>query len=130
MALLSEVLTVTLSGVPFNSAQSYTGYIVSTTLSVAIIELMLIALLVILFKRRGPVLPYKLDRIMSVLMYLCNSSLPRDFGDLWLLDTEMRNRRILELRKKYKYGTIATLDAGIVYGVEYDSSVGQLQSAP
>lgn len=124
-AIFSEILTVTLSGVPFNSARSYTGYLVSTYMSAAIIVMMLIGLLLVMVRSDELILPHSLDSIFSVMLYLCNSDLIRDVGDMSLLDTRKRNRRILDMQRTYKYGRIADLDGGMAYGIEYDSYIQQ-----
>lgn len=120
VALLSEVLTVALAGVPFSSAQSYNGYLVSTYLSVSIIALMLVALGLAIFRRTDDLhLPYPLGSILSTMLYLCNSCMLEDFKNLSSLDTRTRNRRIVSWGKRYK---LADLDGGVTFGVDYDES--------
>ena len=122
MAILSEVLTVAISGVPFNSAQSYTAYLVSTYLSVTILVLMLIGLVWVLLRLDDLVLPYPLDRMLSVLLYLCNSEMIRDIVDLSSLDTMTRNRRLFSMRRTYRYGLIGNSRGRERYGIDYNAS--------
>lgn len=122
-ALLSEVLTVALAGVPFSSSQSYRGWLVSIYLSIVIIVLMLIALALAIFRRDSKLqLPYPLRSIVSTMLYLCNSSMLEDFKDLSSLDMKTRNRRIVGWGKRYKYDRLADLDGGVTFGVDYDES--------
>lgn len=121
MVILCEALTVALSGVPFSSAHYYTAYLVSTYLSVAIIGLMLSALILVLLRRDGLVLPYPLGTMLWVLLYLCNSSMLEGLEVLSSLDTKARNRIILETGRKLKYGRLTDLDGGLIYGIDYES---------
>jgi hypothetical protein len=119
MAVLSEVLTVAISGVPFNSSQSYTAHLVSSYLSVTILVLMLIGLVWVLLRQDDLVLPYHVDRILSVLLYLCNSEMIHHVGDLSSLDTKTRNRRILNMGRTYKFGVMEHLSGRRSYGIGY-----------
>jgi hypothetical protein len=123
-AVLSEVLTVALSGVPFHSSQSWTGYVVSTWLSVTILFSMMVALLLVLFRERcggRSVVPYHHGRILAPLLFLCHSEeILRDFSELGCLDTKMRNQKVEAMGRRYRYGRVADLDGGLGYGIEYD----------
>jgi len=121
IVILSDVLTVALAGIPFNSAQSYTGYVISTFLSFSIIMLIIIALLVVLFRGEVPILPYGVDSVLSVLLYLCHSEMLPAFRELNMLDIETRNKRILDMGRRYKYGRVADLDGGVSFGIDFDT---------
>lgn len=106
--LLSEVLTVTLSTIPFSSATLWKAYVVSTWISVAIIGVMLLTLLFLFFYKE-PKLPIKPTTLAAQLACLCDSSLPDLFANLGATSTQDRNKAIDSLG--YRYRLMATRDA-------------------
>jgi hypothetical protein len=101
VAVLSDVLTVTLATIPFNSANFYMTYVTSTWMSVGIIALMLFAL-ILLFFYHEPVLPIKPDTIAGHLVYLADSSLPDMFAGMAGDETKMMRRKIEGLGLRYR----------------------------
>ena len=99
-AFLAEVLTVSLSNVPFDNATTYTGYTVATWLSCSIIAFMIITLIAV-FLYRQPDLPLQPNTIGAVLSYLSGSNIPKEFSDMALLDGKTRNQRIVDKHLKY-----------------------------
>src|SRR4051812_31136570 len=72
VALLSEALVITLSGVPFNPGQIYLELLICSYASMAILALMIGAMgTVIWWKWRLPVLPRKPETVAAVMSYLC-----------------------------------------------------------
>jgi hypothetical protein len=123
LALLSEILTVTLSGVPFNSSESYIAYLVSTYLSVTILALMLLGLAAVLVLRNGLEVPYQMDNILSTLFYLCHSRMIQDLSDLSVLDTKTRNQRIMDMRRMFRYRKIENPEQScVVYSIDYENT--------
>lgn len=102
-ALLSEVLTITLSTVPFSNANFWSAYVASTWISVAIIVFMLLTLM-LLFAYREPKLPLKPVTVASSLAYLCDSALPDLFSELAIMDTAARDERIKGMGYQYWLG--------------------------
>ncbi|KAF2446412.1 hypothetical protein P171DRAFT_259437 [Karstenula rhodostoma CBS 690.94] len=103
IGLLSEVLCVTLSAIPFNPATLYTAYNVSTWVSVAILILMLLALLFVFFYQE-PVMPIKPDTVAGNLVYLCDGSLAEMLKDLGGHTTKERNEHIRRMGLRYEMG--------------------------
>lgn len=101
LAVLTEVLVVTLSGVPFSSAQSYTGFFVSTFLSTAIITLLLMTLPFV-FLWTMLTSPVQRDSIAARLSYLCGSTILASFTTLSTLDQKERDRSIESMGKLYE----------------------------
>lgn len=126
LALLSEALTVTLSGVPFSSSESYIGYLVSTYMSVSILVLMLLGLVAVLVRsssRNGVELPYQMGDMLSTLLCLCHSRMIHDFGDLSVLDTKTRNQRIVNMRRRFCYKKMEYSEQRcVVYSIDYDDA--------
>ncbi|ORX99149.1 hypothetical protein BCR34DRAFT_606716 [Clohesyomyces aquaticus] len=108
-ALLSEVLTITLSTIPFSSANAWGAYVISTWISVSIISIMIFTL-VLLFFRTEPNLPLKPNTIGAVLFYLCGSRLSTIFGNMGMLNTVERDRMIVEWNKRYTIERVQGLD--------------------
>ncbi|KAL5388975.1 hypothetical protein DPSP01_002680 [Paraphaeosphaeria sporulosa] len=103
IGLLSEVLCVTLSAIPFNPATLWTAYNVSTWISVAILVLMLLALISVYFYRE-PIMPVKPDTIAGNMVYLCDGSLADMFKDLGGHTTKERNEHISRMGLRYEMG--------------------------
>lgn len=99
-AILSQILTVTLSTIPFDNANSYNAYVTSTWVSVAIIAIMLFTLGIWFFYCE-PNLPLHPNTIAANLFYLCVSRLPDLFATLGSLDTKARDERIRGLNYRY-----------------------------
>ena len=70
IVVLSEALTVTLSGVPFNTAQPYTAHLVSTYLSIVIISVVLAVLIMVLLRQDDLVSPYPLRTMLFCVLPL------------------------------------------------------------
>lgn len=107
IGLLSEVLCITLSAIPFNPATLLSAYYVSTWISVAVLSLMLLALVFVFFYKE-PDLPVRPDTVVSNLVYLCDSSLPEMFRDLGGQNTQERNNRISDMGMTYYMGISPT----------------------
>lgn len=123
LALLSEILTVTLSGVPFNSSESYIAYLISTYISVTILALMLLGLVAVVVLRNGLEVPYQMDNILATLFYLCHSRMIQDFGNLSVLDTKTRNQRIMNMRRMYRYRKIENPEQKcVIYSIDYENA--------
>jgi hypothetical protein len=103
VALLSEVLCVTLSAIPFNPATLYTAFNVSTWISVASLTIMLGTLLFIFFYRE-PVMPIKPDTVAGNLVYICDGTLPKVLRGLSGQTTEEREQSINNMGLRYSMG--------------------------
>ncbi|PVH97481.1 hypothetical protein DM02DRAFT_674105 [Periconia macrospinosa] len=100
LAVLTEVLVVTLSGVPFSSARSHTDFVVSTSLSTAIIALLIVTLPYV-FVWSTLTSPMPRDSLADRLSYLCGSSMIAFFMTLSILDRKERDRSIEGIGKVY-----------------------------
>ena len=103
VALLSEVLCVTLSAIPFNPATLYSAFNASTWISVASLSIMLGALVFIFFYQE-PVMPIKPDTVAGNLVYVCDGTLPEVLKGLSGQTTTQREQSIQNLGLRYSMG--------------------------
>lgn len=84
-AILSEVLTITLSTIPFSSANLWSTYVTSHWISIGIIGIM-VCVLGLLFFYAESKLPLKPDTVAGQLFYLSGSGLPSFLKTLGMLE--------------------------------------------
>lgn len=121
--ILSEVLIITLSGIPFNKGQLYVAYRISFWLSVAIMAFMLLATLILYLRPRGPDLPRSPNTIAAILSYLCGSHLLESFADLATVDERTRHRRVEALARRYVLAKRPNVDQVVRWSIDYDTRV-------
>ncbi|KAI9774087.1 MAG: hypothetical protein M1840_005180 [Geoglossum simile] len=123
--LLSEVLIVSLSRIPFRGDSIYIAYVASSRLVTAIIPFMLVTLIWVGLRRRLTVdLPRRPDTIAAVLSYLCGSSMLQDFQGLSTVDGQTRDGVVVKMGKRYKLGKIVGVDGVERVGIdEHDLQV-------
>lgn len=122
MALLAEVLIVSLAGIPFSQGQLHRAFIVTSWLSFSIMVLMLISLLVIYLRPGRLDLPRQPDTIASLTSYLCHSSMLHDFADFARMDGKSRNEEVALMRRTYCLTKTKTEPDGAVrWQIDYDS---------
>lgn len=51
-----------------------------------------------------PRLPRKPDNMAAIMTYVCDSKMNEDFEGLEKVDVKERNKKIVGLRKRYRYG--------------------------
>ncbi|KAI9710402.1 MAG: hypothetical protein M1812_007438 [Candelaria pacifica] len=120
VAILSEILVIMLAGVPFQSAQTWMAFLVSSYLSMAILGIMIIALVAIFWWRAGIKMPRMPDTLAAVWTYVCASFFLDDFKGLEGLDEKERDKRIRQWGKKYEYGQKMGVDGVIRWAVDED----------
>jgi hypothetical protein len=99
-AFLAEVLTITLSNIPFKKSNTFTAFTVSTWLSCGILVVMEFTLMAITFHRQ-PRLPFKPEIPGSVLYFLADSSLPERFESMADWEGKLRNKRVRDMDLRY-----------------------------
>ena len=130
MAILSEILIITLSGVPYNAGVQKETLIVSILVSIGIMSLMLMVLIGTYVRRQGRRdvlvnLPRHPDTIASVLSYLCGGRLVDDFADLARLKGKKRNRIVQGWKRRYVLKKDLDRDGVRRLGVDYDGGGGE-----
>jgi Protein of unknown function (DUF3433) len=123
--LLSEVLIVSLSRIPFKGDSIYIAYVASSRLITAIIPFMLVTLMWVALRRRQTAdLPRRPDTIAAVLSYLCGSSMLQDFQGLSTVDGRTRDGVVVKMGKRYKLGKIVGVDGVGRVGIDEDFFAG------
>jgi hypothetical protein len=103
-AFLSEFLVVVFSGLPYRPGQLRSEFMFCAVTSLTFIAIMLLTIAVInIWRRRLPRLPRKPDNVAAVLTYVCRSQMVEDFEGVEGLSVRERDRRIRDLRKRYRY---------------------------
>ncbi|KAI9890821.1 MAG: hypothetical protein M1814_003605 [Vezdaea aestivalis] len=121
-SIFSEVLIVTLAGVPFNAGQLLIAFKVSAYISIGILGIMLIMQVVIYLRPRGPALPRTPNTLGAVFSYLCASPLLEDFGDMALLDEKKKRVRVRDMGRKYMLDVMEGADGKARWQIAYDNS--------
>jgi hypothetical protein len=124
VALLSEILPITLATIPFDSGTLYIAYVVSHWTSVGILAVMMIASIMLCFYVE-PVLPIKPDSIASNLIYLADSTLSDTFAEICGSEDVSFDKRVEALG--LRYALRPSRQAGGVVTVDVDDA---LQYAP
>ncbi|KAK3905777.1 Zonadhesin [Staphylotrichum tortipilum] len=120
-AVLSELLPVLLSNVPFNLAQTSTAATVCAVLSCIFLGLMLLVLAASFFVRYPP-MPVDPRCIAGLIWYVSRSAmLDDDVEGVSVLPGKERERLIKEKGRRYFYGVLTGDGEGRRLGVDYDS---------
>ncbi len=120
MAILAEILIISLGTIPFNEGKVHKSFVGATWLSVTILALMMICLAIIYIRRRRPRLPRSPETIGAVLSYLCGARMLNDFSELSKLDRKARDRWVNGLRRTYTLNKELGVDGQIRWCVDYD----------
>jgi len=103
-ALLSEFLVVVLSGLPYRPGQLRSEFMFCGISSLTVLTIMLLTVVITnIWRRWLPRLPRKPDNVATVLTYVCRSQMVEDFEGVEVLSVRERDRRIRDLRKRYRY---------------------------
>jgi hypothetical protein len=105
VAILSEFLVITLSGLPYRPGQLHSEFYFCAISSLIILVLMLAIVVVVnVWRRFLPYLPRKPDNVANVLSYVVGTRMCDDFEGLERLKVSERDQRIRALGKRYGYG--------------------------
>jgi hypothetical protein len=103
VVLLGEILSVTISNVPFNQGITWYTFLVSYGLSVAILGIMLITFVALFFKRRSQIDDKDVpDSLIKVMILLANSHWREDLLGISLLNTHDRDLRVNQSAHRYQ----------------------------
>ncbi|KAI9674741.1 MAG: hypothetical protein M1817_001645 [Caeruleum heppii] len=128
ITVISEVLIITLAGIPYNPGQLYVAFRVSAFVSMAILSLMILILVAVYLRPKGPDLPRTPNTVAAVWSYLCASSLVEDFADLSGLGRKERNERVKMWGRSYVLSVERRVDGALRWGVDYDGAdIGAFQ---
>jgi hypothetical protein len=122
IAVLSDILTVALSVVPYSPGQIYLELLVSSYMSMAILALMVVAIISLLLWRwrwQGMLdLPRRPETLAAVISYVCASRMLDDFEGLECLDGGQRDQQIVGMRKRYGYGRRRCVDGVVRWAID------------
>lgn len=104
VTLMGEALNVVISGVPFATGQTWEQFLVSSYMSIAILGvMMIIAVVVIVQRRREPKIPVHPDTLAYKMYYLSGSRLLDDLDGAEWEKEKSRDSDLMGLRKKYTF---------------------------
>jgi hypothetical protein len=104
VAILSEFLVITLSGLPYRPGQLRSEFYFCAISSLVILLLMLAIVVVInVWRRFLPHLPRNPNNVANVLSYVVGTRMCDDFEGLERLKVADRDKRIRALGKRYGY---------------------------
>lgn len=126
ISCLAEFLIIILGAIPFNSGTLYQAYLFSTYLSMAILGLMLLGMVGLYVRPRGPSLPRTPDTVAAVWSYLCGSSLLEDMADMSMLSESTRDRLVRKMGRKYTLEERTNMDGTARWTIDYDSQRSSL----
>jgi Protein of unknown function (DUF3433) len=87
MAILSDILIIAVTGVPFSPAQIHEAGLASFYISFGILSLMILSLLAVVIRRRSnPRMPRDPDTLAHVWLYVCASSMTQKKGEMYQSD--------------------------------------------
>ncbi|OCL13147.1 hypothetical protein AOQ84DRAFT_226305 [Glonium stellatum] len=110
-ALLSEFLVVVLSGLPYRPGQLRSEFLFCGITSLVILSAMFVMLGVFTVWRKAlPHLPRKPDSVAKVMTYVCHSRMNDDFEGMEALSMKERDKKIMALKKRYKYSLLIKED--------------------
>ncbi|KAF2665464.1 hypothetical protein BT63DRAFT_459042 [Microthyrium microscopicum] len=107
-ALLAEFLIITLSGLPYRPGQLRSEFVFCAISSCIILVNLIIVMIGSMVWRAFvvPELPRKPDNVASVMTYVCESRMVRDFAGLERASQKERDKAIISLDKRYGYGMV------------------------
>jgi hypothetical protein len=104
-ALLSEFFVVALAGLPYRPGQLRGEFLFCGIAAMAILVVMLMQLcFVFWWRRKLPHMPRRPDSVASIMSYIAETSMTRDFEGMGGRKKKERDRAIEGLGKRYAYG--------------------------
>jgi len=105
ITILSQILIITVSGIPYSEGELWTQMLVCTYLSIGILSLMLLTLpMLAWWKTKLPVLPRQPDTVGAVISYVFASRAVQEWEELEFLSTEERDQKIAGSGTTWTYG--------------------------
>jgi hypothetical protein len=125
-ALLAEFLIITMSGLPYRPGQLRSEFVFCAISSCIILVVLIIVITGGIIWRAFvlPELPRKPDNVASVMTYVCESRMVRDFAGLERASQKERDKSIVALGKTYGYGMVQKPDGKRSWAVD---DMGQSQ---
>ncbi|RYP87864.1 hypothetical protein DL769_000456 [Monosporascus sp. CRB-8-3] len=116
-SVLSELLPVLLAEIPFRVSQTYLVHLVTTWSAVGILCIMLLVLVSSFFVR-WPHMPLDPTTVAGAMYYVADSWMLGGFDGLGTLGPKDRDRRVVELGLKYRFGRMTGVSGETKVGVD------------
>ena len=84
--------------------------------------LMIVLLIVLFLRPKGPDLPRAPNTLASVVSYLCGSRLLHEFADLAVVDARTRRMRLERAPRTYVLRRMVNDDGVVRWTIDYDDS--------
>ena len=89
------------SGVPFGSGQLHNAFIACSSISIAVLAVMLISLIGLWLRPQGPSLPRTPNTVAAMCSYIYGARMLEDFAGLACEGTETRNPIVRDWGREY-----------------------------
>jgi hypothetical protein len=125
VAILSDILILSILGVPYSNSEIKPASLASFYTSFGILGIMLIAFVaVIIWRRSNPPFPRQPDTLASVWTYLCASNMLEDLEGMEFMAEKARNKSITRAARRYFYGMANGSDGKDRYMVDHEGAGG------
>ncbi|RYO95331.1 hypothetical protein DL763_003755 [Monosporascus cannonballus] len=116
-SVLSELLPVLLAEIPFRVSQTYLVHLVTTWSAVGILCIMLLVLVASFFVK-WPHMPLDPTTVAGAMYYVADSWMLGGFDGLGTLGPKDRDRRVVALGLKYRFGQMTGVSGDTRVGVD------------
>jgi len=117
--ILSKLLPALLSGIPFQSAQTYLTHEICAWSVIAVLIVMIFVLIYHMWRIKWPIIPAGPDLLAGWMYYVCDSYMLRDFERLSLLGHRERDLRVVRMERLYRYGWMTGVSGEKRMGIDY-----------
>jgi hypothetical protein len=123
IAILSDILVITLAGVPYSAGQILLESQVCNYTSILIVGFMVCGIAcMMLWRRKAPDLPRAPDTVLGVMSYVADSKMLYDFEGCEYFESKYMDNRIKGLGKRYRYGRCEGVDGQVRWMVDEEKS--------
>jgi len=122
--VLSKFTPIMLANIPFNLTQTWTVHLVYAWLTVGILGFMIVSLGLWSVIVKYPYLPVDPGNLLGQIAYVCDSAMVDDFRGKSLLKSKERDKAVMALSLKYKFGKIVGLSGEVRPGIDHVDESG------
>ena len=120
VTILAEALIIVMPGIPFSRGSLLEGVVVSFFIAASILGLMLLTLVVVWVRPKGPPLPRRPYTLGAMGLYICASRVKDDLADLACTNTTTRDRVVTGMGREYGLRLERGWDGKERWTVDYD----------
>ncbi|RFU27169.1 hypothetical protein B7463_g9164, partial [Scytalidium lignicola] len=120
--ILSEILVIAISTVPFSSAQYYMAFLAGTYIVFGVLglQILVFAAIILWWRRTGPILDRDPDTLLGVWGLLASSRCREDFADLGEARTRELEDVVKGWGKRYWIAETTGMDGARTMGIDHD----------